>query len=160
MSEEKKTQLEFNIINIYLKDASFEAPHSPHGFQLINPESTISFTMDIQNKQMGDDLYETILKVTVTVKENQKPESKTLYIAEVQQAGLFKAIASSQDHLGQLLHIASPTILFPYVRQMVATLTLQGGFQAFQLQPINFEAQYFANLEKAKASGQTAETLQ
>ena len=43
---------------------------------------------------------------------------------------------------GPIIIIECPNILFPYARQVVASLTADGGFRPVLLNPVNFAAMY------------------
>ena len=92
--------------------------------------------------------------MTVTAEVN----GKTAYIAEVKQAGIF-AIKGVDAELEQLLGAYCPNMLFPYVRETIATLIGKGSFAPFHLQPINFDAlfqQAQAKRAQEKADAETA----
>ncbi len=52
------------IQRIYVKDVSFEAPNLPHIFQQ-DWEPKLSFDLSTEAKQVGDDLYEVCLNISV-----------------------------------------------------------------------------------------------
>ena len=83
MSDEQ-AQGQFQLQRIYIKDVSFESPNAPEVFrQEWKPEVNLEVNSGAQ--QVDGDIFEVVMKVTVTVKNLQK----TAFIAEVQQAGLF-----------------------------------------------------------------------
>jgi preprotein translocase subunit SecB len=73
---------------------------------------------------------------------------KTVYLAEVAQAGIFGLAGFDEQTLDAMLGIHCPNVLFPYARQAVSDLIGQGGFPPFYLQPINFEAIYAEGLRR------------
>ena len=128
---------QFAIHKIYVKDLSFETPHSPQIFQeQWNP----SVNMDLSNSAAPLDppYYEVVLSVTVTVSFNDK----TVYLVEVQQAGIFHIAGFSEDITGRMLATVCPNILFPFAREMVSDLVTRGGFPQLLLAPVNFDALY------------------
>lgn len=89
-------QQQFAIQRIYLKDVSFEAPSSPVMFQKEwNPD--VKLDLDTQSRELGQGVYEVVLRLTVTVKNAEE----TAFLCEVQQAGIFSA---EQMEAGQLAH--------------------------------------------------------
>lgn len=142
-SEDPKGQ--FTLQKIYLKDMSFETPHSPQIFQeQWNP----TVNMDIQNtvNKLAEDSYEVVIAVTVMVKFNDK----TVYLIEVQQAGIFHISGFPEDILRRTLATICPNILFPFAREVVADLVTRGGFPQLLLAPVNFEALYQQHQEELK----------
>lgn len=130
-------QGQFGIRKVYVKDVSFETPHSPEVFQ---EEWNPSVNMDIANsaKRLNDNLYEVVLSVTVTVGSEEKP----IYLVEVQQAGIFHIESFPEDILKRTLATVCPNILFPFAREFVADLIMRGGFPQLLLAPVNFDALY------------------
>lgn len=127
----------FAIQRVYVKDASFEAPDSPESFRRpYNPQ--INFNINSRSRKIEDNFYEVVLRLTADVKQ----EDKTIFLVEVQQAGVFEIAGVEGERLEQLLTITAPTILFPYGREVVDSLVIKGSFPALMLAPINFEAVY------------------
>jgi len=141
----------FNIARIYLKDLSFESPKAPticdKGFQ-----PKLGLDMDVENRQLQDNLYEVTLKLTVTVKN----EEDVAFIAEIQQAGAFVAENIEDGQLDRILNAVCPNILYPYAREAIDGLALKGTFPAPMLAPINFDARYDQKVAAAaEAEGAT-----
>ena len=122
----------------YIKDLSFEAPNAPDVFSLIHNETpNIEVNIDVEAAPKGDSLYEVELKV------NAKAEVKDqlVYLCEVVYAGLF-TVNVPQEHVGPVLLIECPLIIFPFMRRIVADLTGDGGFAPLMLAPIDFASLY------------------
>ena len=65
MSEQQNTEMSFNIQRVYTKDISFEAPNAPAVFQQEwQPE--VKMDLDTGSTKLADDVYEIVLRVTVT----------------------------------------------------------------------------------------------
>ena len=146
MSEEQ--QATFNIKKIYIKDASFESPASPASFlQQQAPE--VDVQLDVQSNGIDPSHFEVVLTVTGTA----KAEDQTVFLCEVHQAGLFEISGIPETEMPMVLEITCPSILLPYVRQMVDDLVGNGGYPQLLLHPVNFEALYQQKL----AAGQQPE---
>jgi preprotein translocase subunit SecB len=140
------------IQKIYVKDASFEAPNAPMIFQ--DPgQPNIQLNLNQKVQTIGENVYEVVLTVTLTCKVNDK----TAYLAEVQQAGIFGMTGFDQATLHAMLGTFAPNALFPYARQAISTLVLDGGFPPFVLQPVNFD-QIYAETMRRRAQEQQAAT--
>lgn len=137
-----------SVQKIYIKDASFEVPSAPAIYQE-QGQPQIQLNLAQKVNKYNEDLYEVVLTVTVTC----KIADKTAYLAEVQQAGVFGLTGFDQDNLEAVLGTYCPHTLYPYARQAIADLVMQGGFPPFVLQPINFEQLYS---EHRKRSGEPA----
>ena len=84
--------------------------------------------------------------MTVTAKAGEK----TLFLAEVAQAGLFSIVNVPAEELEPLLGIGCPTILYPYVREAISDLVTRGGFPPVLLAPVSFEALYVQRQQEGK----------
>lgn len=147
MSDEQNKQ--FYIQRVYTKDLSFESPNSPAVF-LQEWKPDINVTLDNKAEAIGEGLYEVLLYVSVTAKQDEK----TTFMVEVQQAGIFLAQGFEDGELDPLLYIAAPNILFPYARELVSDLVNRGSFPQFLMQPVNFEAIYLERKQRAAAAAE------
>ena len=148
-------QAQFTVEKIYVKDVSFEAPNAPAVF---NEQGQPQLSMNLNQKvaRLEGDLFEVVLGVTLTCTLNEK----TVYLAEVEQAGIFGLAGFDDRTLDMMLGTYCPNVLFPYVRQSVSDLITNGGFPPFYMQPINFEALYAEGLRRrAEAQSQQAAAL-
>lgn len=138
-----EAQGQFGVQKIYMKDMSFETPRSPQVFQ---EEWSPAVNMDVSNSAsaLTEKLYEVVLSVTITVKSGEQP----VYLAEVQQAGIFHVEGFPRDALSRILATLCPNILFPFAREVVADLVMRGGFPQLLLAPMNFEALYAQHLKQ------------
>lgn len=142
---------------IYVKDVSFEAPNAPQVFQEIDEKDQPQVQLNLGQKatDLGNDLYEVALSLTLTCTIGQR----TAYLAEVEQAGLFGISGFSEaDHAG-IVGSYCPNLLFPYARQVISSLVLEGGFPPFLLQPINFDALFAEQQRRAISGDETPATL-
>ena len=142
-------QAQFTIQKIYVKDVSFEVPNSPHVF---NEQGQPNLELNRLQKvaRIAEGLFEVALGITLTC----KIEDKTIYLAEVEQAGLFGLAGFDERTLDMMLGTYCPNVLFPYVRQTISDLVVQGGFPPFYLQPINFEGLYAEGLRRRAEQAQ------
>jgi preprotein translocase subunit SecB len=140
---EQAGQAQFNIQKIYVKDVSFEAPNTPAVF---NETGTPNLNMNLNQKvaRLADDVYEVVLGITLTC----TIEEKNVYLAEVEQAGVFGLAGFDERNLDLMLGTYCPNVLFPYARQTISDLITAGGFPPFYLQPINFEALYAEGMRR------------
>ena len=138
---------EFTIQRIYIKDASFESPQAPKVFQE-NLQPTINLNIHTGSTVLAENTHEVVLTTTITA----SVEERTIFLIEVKQAGIFVIKNVPEQNMGAVLGVTCPTILFPYVREMVSELAAKGSFQHFYLAPINFEALYMNSLQKGDAT--------
>ena len=144
MAEEtNQPERQFALQKIYVKDVSFETPHSPQVFTL-KWEPKVEFNLASNAQQLQEGLFEVGLTVTLTV----KVEDKTAYLVEICQAGIFSVAGFSDQEYGHLLGSYCPNVLFPYAREAVSDLVIKGGFPPMLLAPVNFDALYMQHLQQ------------
>lgn len=135
MTEEQKQPV-FQVEKLYVKDFSFESPNAPQSF-LATEAPQVEVSLSTQGQPVQEGLVEAVLSITVKALGK---EDKVAFLAEVQQAGLFRLENIPEAHMPHLLGVHCPTILFPFAREAVAEMVGRGGFVPFYLQPINFDA--------------------
>jgi preprotein translocase subunit SecB len=143
----------FGIQKIYIKDLSFETPNSPQIFQQ-EWKPTVNLDLSSTATKVMDNVYEVVLSVTVTVKF----EEKTVYLAEVQQAGIFQIEELPKEVLARVLATVCPNILFPFAREVVADLAMRGGFPQLLIAPMNFDALYAQHQQQLAAEAKPSST--
>jgi len=147
MAEEQTAEKRLSIGKIYLKDFSFESPQSPEVFRQSDWKPQTDLNLRSSHTAVADDHHEIVLTVTIEAKEGDK----TLFLVELQQAGLFEIAGYEGEELNAILGSFCPNMLFPYARETVASLIQKGGFPEFVLQPINFDALYFQSKQQQAA---------
>ena len=138
----------FQIQRVYMKEASLEQPNSPA--ILLEQESP---TVDIQLGVNASPVAEGIFEVSVTATVQTKIKEKTVFLVEVTQAGIFEIRNLPEDQMGQIMGIACPQIVYPYLRGNVADVISRAGFPPVHLSEINFQAMY--EQQRANAEEET-----
>ncbi|AFT66074.1 MAG: preprotein translocase subunit SecB [Cycloclasticus pugetii] len=128
---------QFAIQKLYVKDLSFESPNTPTVFTE-KWEPNVDINLNSNAKKAPQDLFEVSITVTVTVKNNDS----VAYLVEATQVGIFGVKGFSEPELGPLLGSFCPSVLFPYLREVVSEVVTKGGFPPMLLNPVNFDALY------------------
>ena len=132
----EQDQVQIKIQRIYLKDASFES-NGP--FNTADWKPHLDVELNTKSKKLDDPgAYEVILRITITAKQKEK----RAFLVEVQQAGIFFIPEDNKQQTEPIIYAQCPNILFPFVRETVASLVSKGGFPQLLLGPMNFEAIY------------------
>lgn len=132
--------IQFSLGKVYLKDVSLEAPNSPDPFlgdREWNPKVTLEYKLD--HRDLSDDRHDVVLTVTITATD----ESRTMFLLEVQQGGVF-LIRGLEDpeRLEKVLNVRCARILFPYARETIDSLIVKAGFPPLMLAPLDFKITY------------------
>jgi len=150
MAEKNNTKKEdmpvFRLEKLYLKDLSFESPNTPEVFFLQDQEPKVEMNLKMTNKKVDDKHWEICMEISATITDTKS--DKTLMIVEVEHAAAFLMENIPEEHIEQVLHVDCPTILFPYTRQIVSQVSVDGGFMPFLMEPINFPALYQSKKQK------------
>lgn len=157
MAEQDKQNAEkrLSVVKVYVKDFSFESPMSPEVFNKQEWSPNTNLNLRSAHSPVSDTLHEVVLTITVDAKE--KEDDKTIFLVELQQAGLFEISGYNKEEMGALVGSFCPNVLFPYARESIANTIQKGGFPEFVLQPINFDALYQQSLQQ-QAEGASTET--
>ena len=148
----EKGQVQFRIERLFLKDSSFESPNSPEVFiKQWRPE--IKVDINTRANSLGEDLQEVILTATITATLDDEMVG---FIVEVQQAGIFLIQGAEPAQLSQIIGIACPNTLFPYLRESIDNMLVKGGFPALQLAQVNFEALYVQAMQEREQREQAS----
>ena len=149
MSEQE--QPVFSIEKLYVKDLSLEVPNAP-GIYLEQEGPSINVELNNAASSISAGLYHVVLTVTVTAKR----EEKTFFLVEAAQAGIFAVRNVPAENIEPILGITCPTILFPYVREVISDAINRAGFPAVMLAPVNFEALFQQRQAQAASAIQPA----
>jgi preprotein translocase subunit SecB len=156
MTEENKTgtegaaqenqQVKFNLQRIYLKDLSYEAPLGAKAFQK-QWKPKVNQDLSTKINRLDDTHFEVVLSLTITVKDDED----TIYLVEIQQAGIFLVEGLQGQQLTAILNTHCPQILFPYARETVDSVVTRGSFPALLLPPVNFDALFQQAVAQAQS---------
>ncbi|OQX19900.1 MAG: protein-export chaperone SecB [Desulfobulbaceae bacterium A2] len=144
MTEEQsapQNQPEFRMQKMYLKDLSFESPNTPAVFLQQNQAPKVDFHLKLANRKVDDDHWEVSLAITAKILDRNNNDA-VLFVVEVEHAAVFLLRNIPDEHIERILAIDCPFMLFPFTRQVVGQLSLDGGFTPFLMEPINFIALY------------------
>ena len=95
--------------------------------------------MDAKKRPDGNQ-YEVVTKYNITSKN--KNGEQTLFVLELEYAGIFKIDNIPDEQLHPFLLIECPRMTFPFVRRIVSDMTRDGGFPPLNLDNIDFIALY------------------
>lgn len=144
--EQQEVKQQFALQRLYVKDLSFETPMGPVAFtKQWKPQMKVD--LNTKSGKLDEHNFEVVLTVTVTA----QLEEETVFLIEAQQAGIFLIQGLEGEQLRRVLGTMCPGLLFPYVREVIDSLAVKGGFPPIGLQPVNFDALYLqAQQQQAK----------
>jgi preprotein translocase subunit SecB len=133
------TSTKLDIRQIYIKDLSFESPLSPQSIAAPGGNPKIDINLGIGFRRLDEGGH---YEVVLTIEATAKSEGKTLFLAEVQQAGLFQIQGFGDKETEMVLNVACPTVLLPFARAAITDVVSKGGFPQLLVNPVNFETLY------------------
>ncbi|MEH3087052.1 MAG: protein-export chaperone SecB [Xylophilus ampelinus] len=152
MSDQQQEQPVFQIQRVYLKDLSLEQPNSP-AILLEQEQPSVDIQLGVDAQSVADGVFE----VSVTATVQTKVKDKTVFLVEAKQAGIFEIRNLPEEQVAQIMGIACPQIVYPYLRGNVADVIQRAGFPPVHLAEINFQAMY--EQQQAQAAAGQAATL-
>ncbi len=139
-----------SIVLQYVKDNSFENPKAPAGLQSnVRPE--IQIKVDTRAAQVSNEGH---YEVVIDLEVEAKAADETVFLMELDYAGVFQIANIPADSLQPLLMIECPRLLFPFARRIVADMTRDGGFPPLMIDPIDFVTLYRQRLAAGQANQQ------
>lgn len=138
----------FQIQRVYLKECSLEQPNSP-AILLEKEQPTVDIQLGVEANPAAEGVFEICVVATV----HTKLKDKTVFLVEVKQAGIFEIRNIPDEQMSQIMGIACPQIVYPYLRSNVADIIQRSGFPPVHLSEINFQAMY----EQQRAQAESAQ---
>ena len=127
---------EISLIGQYIKDLSFENPMAPN---LPSQNNNPTVNLDVNTAYL--DLKNNNHEINLKVKSTASIEKDTIFVIELQYAGIIKTIVKNDDDKKKLI-ISGSYLLFPYARSIISNITMEGGFKPLVIQPIEFESMF------------------
>jgi len=146
MADDTNNAPTFQIQRLYLKDLSLEQPNSPR-ILLEQGQPQVEINLSLGAEPINEAIYEVTVTATVTTKVNDK----LLFLVEAKQGGIFEIRNIPEEQLRQILGIACPGIVYPYLRAIVSDVCTRAGFPPVVLSEVNFQAMYEAQQAQALA---------
>jgi preprotein translocase subunit SecB len=133
-----------NVLAQYIKDFSFENPNAPRSLAP-GQAPTVNLQINVAANPMPDN------NVEVELKLDGKAEAAgtVMFSFELVFAGMFRIENIPQESMHPVVMIECPRLLFPFAREIVASIVRSGGFPQFLIEPIDFVALYRQRMEQA-----------
>ena len=132
----------------YVRDLSFENVAIQSGDGRMDAKPDIQVGVNLDAKKRGENLFEVILKVNATAKAGEA----TMFIAELEYAGVFRIEGVPENQLHPFLMVECPRVLFPFARRVISDVTRDGGYPPLMLDMVDFPGLYRSELERRRAA--------
>jgi preprotein translocase subunit SecB len=142
-----------NALVQYLKDFSFENPNAPTSLGPQEKAPDISIQVNVNARQLA----QTDFEVSLTLDAKAGDGANLLFKLDLEYGGVFRLLNIPQEQVHPIVMIECPRLLFPFVRQIVADATRDGGFPPLYIDPIDFVALYQQKAAQAAANEPAAQ---
>ncbi len=151
-------QIKMQVLAQFVRDMSFENMVAQKGITGgdVQPDIQVGVSLDAR-KRPADHQFDVITKYKVTSKN--KTNGDTLFLLELDYAGIFHVEGVTDDQMHPFLLIECPRLLFPFVRRIISDVTRDGGLPALNIDTVDFLALYRQELAR-RAEAQKPATLQ
>jgi preprotein translocase subunit SecB len=148
-------QVKMQVLAQYIRDLSFENILAQKGVSGdVQPDVQVQVNLDAK-KRSTEHQFEVVIKLNVTSKAKEKDD--TLFLLEVEYAGIFHIENVPDEQMHPFLLIECPRMLFPFLRRVVSDVTRDGGFPPLNLETIDFLALYRSEMtRRAEAEAKDA----
>jgi preprotein translocase subunit SecB len=142
-----------NLIGQYIRDLSFENPGAPASILGGSGNPGFSVNINVAVKKQAEEIF----AVELTLNAKAERDSALLFNVELVYGGVFRLKNVPENNLPPLLMIECPRLIFPFARQVLASVTQQGGFPPLMMDPVDFNQIYRQNLAALAAAQQSSE---
>lgn len=141
---------QMRVLGQFIRDMSFENIMAQKGAPAdVTPDVQVQVNLDAKKRSI-EHQYESAIKLKVTSKA--KDGDVTLFVLEIDYAGIFHVENVPDDQLHPYLLIECPRMIFPFLRRVVSDVTRDGGFPPLNLENIDFLALYRNEIARRQAS--------
>ena len=133
------------VVAQYIKDLSFENPNIERLLSGPGENPNLKVEFNVNARPMADKLYESSIHFTAQAASN----AGVIYECEMVYAGLFQIDNLPPEAIEPFLMINCPTLLFPFLRRLIADISREGGYPPLLLDPIDFTQVYLQRQQQA-----------
>lgn len=156
-AEQPVEQVKMQILGQFVRDMSFENILAQKGLKTEGrPNISVQVALDAKKRDGAENQFEIAIKLNV--KSETENSSETLFMLELDYAGIFHIENVPEAQMHPFLMIECPRMLFPFARRIVHDLTRDGGFPPLNLDNIDFVQLYRQDIQR-RAEAQQAESL-
>ncbi len=139
---------QLRVLTQYIKDMSFENPNVPAPARAARRTAPDRRARRCRVRASASTDFE----ITLSIGVDAKHKTDTMFLVELQYAGLFRLTNIPADSLEPVLVIECPRQIFPFARRIIADATRDGGFPPLMIDPIDFVHLYQQRRGEAEAA--------
>lgn len=147
-AQQQNQPIQVQVIGQYIKDLSFENPSIGKLLEGPGESPNLKLEVNVNAQRLEPELYES----AIDFKAHATNKAGVIYDLELVYTGLFKIKSIPEHALEPFLLINCPSLIFPFLRRLVADITREGGFPPLLLDPIDFAALFVRRQQEHAAS--------
>ena len=125
-------------ISQYIKDLSIEN-FAAQNNKFTRDKLDLYVNLNIKRKSINDNLTE----VTVITLVEAKNREDKIFLIELSYSSVFSFNkTSTKDELKRIIFIECPSLMFPFIRQIIFSISRDSGFLPINLDPVDFTKLY------------------
>ena len=132
----------------YIKDMSFENPLAPDSLRVGQNKPEMDIDISMESTPIEDDKIKNLYEVVLNLSATAKREGEVAFIAELAYGVTVSLGDLPEDQHHPFLLIEVPRQAVPFARQILGTITQQGGYAPLLLNPVDFQAMYMQRFGK------------
>lgn len=139
-TEEAATEAHFQcrILSQYIRDLSFESPSIDRALEGPGANPNLELEVNVNARSVKEHHFQSEIEFRAKASDDQG----TIYQMECTYGGVFLIQNITLEDLEPFMLVNCPSMLFPFLRRIIADLTREGGFPPLFLDPIDFGALY------------------
>lgn len=137
----------------YIKDLSFENPGVPRSLSPDQEAPAVDVALNVEVRGIADNTYEVTLQVKAKA---DGQDGKPFFLVDLSYA-LLIGLKVPEEQVKPIMMIEGPRLAFPFVRQIIATTTRDGGYPPLMINPVDFVAMYKQSEAQAAQAAQSKE---
>lgn len=143
-------QLQVRVLGQFIKDLSFENPNLEKVMAGPGEDPKLQVNINVGGRRMGQPhVFESTIEFNAQAASN----IGVIYELELLYGGLFRIENIPEQALEPFLLINCPTLMFPFVRRLVADITREAGYPPLLLDPVDFAGLFVQRKQQEAAQG-------
>jgi preprotein translocase subunit SecB len=145
---------QLNVLAQYVKDFSFENPNAPRSLQPSNQQPQINIQINVNASPMQGAQGQSDFEIELKIEGKAEIGNALLFAFDLVYGGVFRIQNVPQDSIHPVLMIECPRLLFPFAREIIASVVRNGGFPPLYIDPVDFVGLYRQKMAEQAAAQQ------
>jgi preprotein translocase subunit SecB len=147
---EDQSRPNVRVVAQFIRDLSFESPNIEKLLDGPGDNPNLQLQVNVNARVIKQGMYESI----IDLKAHATNSEGVIYDLELTYGGVFAVSNIPPEAIEPFLLVNCPSILFPFLRRLVADLTREGGFPPLFLDPIDFASLYMRRKQEQQQQSQ------